>query len=70
MGHISPSAAKKLVMGNFIDRVELDGSVPKECETCIFAKMSRKPIPKQCQGEQAKKNGGTDSFQHLGTGIS
>lgn len=54
MGHISPAAAKSMVSGGFIEGVEIEGGKANQCETCIFAKMARKPVPKQRRGEPAK----------------
>jgi len=48
MGHIAPGAAKKLVTEGLVSGVELrpDGEELTFCASCIFAKASRKPVPK------------------------
>ncbi|KIK58386.1 hypothetical protein GYMLUDRAFT_1006103 [Collybiopsis luxurians FD-317 M1] len=57
MGHISHRAAENLVHGGFVDGVALESNDAPQCETCIFAKMSRKPVPKVRKGEHAKEFG-------------
>ncbi|KIK60008.1 hypothetical protein GYMLUDRAFT_142579, partial [Collybiopsis luxurians FD-317 M1] len=57
MGHISHRAAENLVRGGFVDGVALESNDAPQCKTCIFAKMSRKPVPKVHKGERAKEFG-------------
>ena len=53
MGHIAPSAAKRLVENGFVTGIQLDTSGPEPtwCELCAYAKTKRKPVPKVGQGE-------------------
>ncbi len=49
MGHISPSSACSLVQNGMVTGVKLDASLLNKqvfCESCIYAKATRKPIPK------------------------
>ena len=59
MGHISPAIAKKLVSQGFVTGVKLVSTPDAEffCESCVYAKATRKPVPKTCKGERAKKFG-------------
>jgi hypothetical protein len=48
MGHIAPDAAKLLVQKGIIDGIELDESQsPRNCDSCEFAKTSRRPIKRE-----------------------
>lgn len=61
MGHISPVLAKKLVKDKFVTGVRLthdDSGDPWFCESCVYAKATRKSIPKEREGERAKEFGG------------
>ncbi|KAI5894957.1 uncharacterized protein SCHCODRAFT_02455998, partial [Schizophyllum commune H4-8] len=59
MGHIAPKAAKNLVAKGFVDGVELDdGEGETFCESCIFAKQTRRPVHKEREGERAAETGG------------
>jgi hypothetical protein len=54
MGHISLSAARKLVENGFVEGVSLkDLEGGGQCESCIFAKATRKSVPKVRQGKRA-----------------
>ena len=56
MGHISVDTARKLVMKGFVTGVCLDENRNDEnffCESCVYAKATRKPILKVRQGERA-----------------
>jgi hypothetical protein len=60
MGHVSPEIAHQLITKGFVTGVKLNNS-PAEltfCESCIYAKATRKFIPKVCQGECAKEISG------------
>jgi hypothetical protein len=59
MGHISPGIAKKLVSEGFVTGVRLVSTADAEffCESCVYAKATRKSIPKAHEGERAKKFG-------------
>ena len=57
MGHISPVIAKKLVENKFVTGVRLQATSsgdPFFCESCVYAKATRKSIPKAREGERAK----------------
>lgn len=61
MGHISPDVARKLVTKGFVTGVHLDETEsgdPFFCESCVYAKATRKPILKARQGERATEFGG------------
>jgi hypothetical protein len=56
MGHISPVIARKLVEKNFVTGVRLEATSsgdPFFCESCVYAKATRKAIPKAREGERA-----------------
>jgi hypothetical protein len=49
LGHISPEKAQKLVTSGAITGIELNTDTPlndPECDICIFAHATRRPIPK------------------------
>jgi GAG-pre-integrase domain len=60
MGHISPEVVRKLVDKGFMTGVRLetmpDGE-PHFCESCVYAKATRKPVAKAREGERAIKFG-------------
>ena len=61
MGHISPDIARKLVTKGFVTGVSLNetgSGDPLFCESCVYAKATRKPILKVRQGERATEFGG------------
>ena len=57
MGHISHRATYNLVRGGFVDSIALESTEILQCDTCIFAKVTRKPVPKVHKGECAKEFG-------------
>lgn len=60
MGHISAGVAKKLIEKGFVTGVCLEPmsfGEPYFCESCIYAKATREPIPKVRDGEWATKFG-------------
>lgn len=59
MGHISVQAAKRLVQDGFVEGIALTALEEStgQCESCIFAKSTRKPVPKVHRGERAKAFG-------------
>jgi hypothetical protein len=59
VGHIAPATARKLVEKGFVTGVKLDvsGGEPTFCESCIYAKSTRKPVSKVREGERAKEFG-------------
>ena len=61
MGHISPEIARQLVNKGFVTGVRLEATSsgdPFFCESCIYAKATRKSVPKERQGERATEFGG------------
>ncbi len=52
MGHISPEVARRLVEKGFVTGIKLDKSSgePQFCESCIYAKATRKPVSKARRG--------------------
>jgi hypothetical protein len=58
MGHIALDAAKLLVKKGIVDGIELDESQnPRNCNSCEFAKTSRKPIKCKQMTKWAKSFG-------------
>jgi len=59
MGHISPGIVKKLVTQGFVTGVHLMSTADAEifCESCVYAKATRKSVLKACEGKCAKKFG-------------
>ncbi|OSX62684.1 hypothetical protein POSPLADRAFT_1141691, partial [Postia placenta MAD-698-R-SB12] len=58
LGHIAPRAVCDLVAKGFVTGVKLVHSdEPEVCEACIHAKSTRKPVPKERQGERAAEFG-------------
>src|ERR1700678_4407793 len=61
MGHISPESARRLVSQGLVTGVLVDPTGPVRpffCESCTYAKLSRKPISKVREGERATVFGG------------
>jgi len=60
MGHISPGIARKLVENGLVTGVRIEDSPDGVvfCESCVYAKATRKPIPKQREGERSTEFGG------------
>ena len=61
MGHISPESARRLVKDRLVTGVFLDLTdtvKPIFCESCVYAKSSRKPVSKAREGERATEFGG------------
>ena len=54
-----PATAQKLVERGFVTGVKLDvsGGEPMFCESCVYAKSTRKPVSKISEGERAKELG-------------
>ena len=51
MGHILPTAARKLVKDGHVTRLHLDmSSKASFCEVCAKTKFTHKPVPKECGG--------------------
>lgn len=58
MGHIAPASIRKLVKGGLVIGLALDPNSREEhCEACIFARATRKPVPKVRVSPQAKQFG-------------
>src|SRR5882757_27707 len=57
MGHISPSVARRLAENGLVSGVKVDLSSGENvyCESCVYAKATRKPIAKEREGERAKE---------------
>ncbi|CAA7264972.1 unnamed protein product [Cyclocybe aegerita] len=62
MGHISPEVARRLVSNKFVTGVRLTtmstSGDPFFCESCIYAKATRKSVPKERARERASEFGG------------
>jgi hypothetical protein len=60
LGHVLPVVAQKLVEDGFVTGVRLE-STPEGseffCESCVYAKATRKPVSKAQQGTQAENFG-------------
>jgi hypothetical protein len=55
MGHIAPTTARRMVERGSVTGVRILSGDPVEfCESCIYAKATRKPIPRMREGERAK----------------
>ena len=60
MGHISPKTVRKLVENQFVTGLRLEytpSGDPFFCESCVYAKATRKSVPKMREGECATKFG-------------
>ena len=58
MGHIAPASARALVEKGLVTGIRLDpDSREVDCEACLFARATRKPIPKVRIGPQAQSFG-------------
>jgi len=60
MGHISPGTARNLVENKFVTGLRLEYSPtgdPFFCESCVYAKATRKSVPKVREGERASTFG-------------
>ncbi|KAF8626745.1 hypothetical protein AX14_011432 [Amanita brunnescens Koide BX004] len=77
MGHISLHAIKDLIRRGIIDAIVLTNtSKDFQCQPCITAKMTKKPVPKIREGERANTFGeeihsdlwGPTTTATLGTG--
>ncbi|KAG2347008.1 hypothetical protein BDR05DRAFT_856830, partial [Suillus weaverae] len=57
MGHIAPSAARRLAENGLVlgIKVDLSSGEPTFCESCIYAKAIRKPIKKIREGDFAEE---------------
>jgi transposase InsO family protein len=58
MGHIMPSAAKRMVDTQTVKGIMLDGNAPISfCDACVKGRMAQVPIPKERQSPQSKIQG-------------
>ncbi|GBE85505.1 hypothetical protein SCP_0800220 [Sparassis crispa] len=59
MGHIAPAIAERLVREGRVKGIQLTdkASSDKNCESCIQAKITRQPVPKEREGGRAKELG-------------
>ena len=58
MGHIAPSSARALVEKGLISGIKLDpDSREAPCDACLFARATRKPVPKARIGPRAQQFG-------------
>ena len=56
MGHIAPETAKKMVSNGVIKGIEVDSATTiQHCNSCEYAKATRKPIKKFCETPRAAK---------------
>ena len=60
LGHISPKSAQKLINNGFITGLHLESSPNADffCESCVYAKATRKSVPKTQEGKHAKEFSG------------
>ena len=59
MGHIAPEAAKQLVKNSIVNGINLDESSPiTSCDSCVYAKMTCTPVPKEHESDRATDIGG------------
>ena len=61
MGHVAPDTARKLVKDKLVTGVRLEYTPygrPFFCASCVYAKATRKPVPRMREGERAKEFGG------------
>ena len=61
MGHISPEIARKLVQSGLATGLHLKATTsgdPFFCKSCIYAKLTQKPVQKVRSGERATVFGG------------
>lgn len=58
MGHISPASARALVEKGLVTGIKLDpDSREADCEACLFARATRKPVPKVRVGPKSQRFG-------------
>jgi transposase InsO family protein len=54
MGHIVPASTRKLIEDGLVTGITLDPeSCEEHCNACIYARVTRQPVPKVCVSEQA-----------------
>lgn len=61
LGHISVNVAKKLATDGFVTGLRLETTSSGDdffCESCVYAKATRKPVAKARKGERATEFGG------------
>ena len=58
MGHIAPETIKRMVSKGIIQGVEIDLTTEiQQCDSCEYAKATRKPIQRTREGPRASKFG-------------
>ena len=59
MGHILAGVTRRLVQNGLVTGIRLEPSSSGDyfCKSCVYAKATRKPVPKACKGERAMKFG-------------
>ena len=58
MGHIAPEAAKRMISSGAVEGIEIDSSADlKSCNSCEYAKATRKPIQKAREKPRASAFG-------------
>jgi hypothetical protein len=57
MGHISQKAAQRLIDDGIIDGIELTDRKEVSCDSCAYAKSTRKPIKRERTSPRASKMG-------------
>src|SRR6266571_4246158 len=58
MGHIAPASARALIEKNLVTGIKLDPDLREaQCDACIFARATCKPVPKMRVSPQAQRFG-------------
>ena len=58
VGHIAPASTHALVEKGLVTGIRLDpNSQGADCEACLFAHATHKPVPKVCCGPQLQRFG-------------
>jgi Pol polyprotein, beta-barrel domain len=68
MGNIAPEMARRLVTSGLVTGVRLEYTPTGEpffCESCIYAKVTRKPVSKAREGSCASNFGDEDCHDHV-----
>jgi len=58
MGHISTDTVIKLVKDHLVNRIELNepqDTIRETCKSCLYSKMTQKPISKELELEASRK---------------
>ncbi|KAJ3738565.1 hypothetical protein DFH05DRAFT_1408736, partial [Lentinula detonsa] len=67
MGHISPKVAQMMIEKGFATGIKLDSQGPQDifCESCVYAKATRKPVAKEQKRESRAKSLGEEVHTDL-----